>query len=151
MSLPSFIIVLCSFFGLSLSVFIYIKKRRKKTLVCPIGHSCDPVVHSDYSRFMGIPVEILGILYYLLILVSYSAFLAYPSIKTGEVGSALLIISALAFLFSGYLTLVQAFVLKEWCTWCLISATLCTIIFFAALQLSGFEITTVVGELGILR
>ncbi|MDO8564674.1 MAG: vitamin K epoxide reductase family protein [bacterium] len=128
-------IILCSFGGLCLAAFIYFKKRQPKPLVCPIGHSCDPVVHSDYSRFMTVPVEILGIGYYAIIAAAYAATVAIPALHSGVLGTSLLGLSAVALLFSLYLTAIQAFVLKEWCTWCLISAGLCAIIFFTGLML----------------
>ncbi|HCB35168.1 MAG: hypothetical protein A2W52_04035 [Candidatus Taylorbacteria bacterium RIFCSPHIGHO2_02_49_25] len=129
-----------AFGGLLLAAFIHFKKRLHTTLVCPIGHSCDPVVHSDYSRFMDIPVEILGIIYYTIIVVAYSTLLAMPTLhETALLAPTLLGLSAVAFLFSLYLTAVQAFILKEWCTWCLISAALCAIIFFAGLRLSSVD------------
>lgn len=51
----------------------------------------------------------------------------------------LLGLSLVAFLFSAYLTFIQAFTLRQWCTWCLISAGLCTLIF--ALAIVGSEYT----------
>jgi uncharacterized membrane protein len=131
------LLIACSFGGLSLAAFIHFQKRLHNPLVCPIGHSCDPVVHSDYSRFMDIPVEILGVMYYTIIVVAYAAALMVPSLHTDLFGMLLLGFSAAAFLFSLYLTAVQAFILREWCTWCLISATLCAVIFFLGLRLAG--------------
>ena len=129
------VIIVLALAGLSLAAFIHVKKKLAAPLVCPIGHSCDPVVHSDYSRFMNIPVEILGILYYTLILLAYSLFVLYPEMQSQELVVSLLMSSSIAFLFSLYLTFVQAFILKEWCTWCLISAALCTGIFAMGLSL----------------
>lgn len=131
------LLIACAFGGLALAAFIHYKKRLHHPLVCPIGHSCDPVVHSDYSRFMDIPVELLGVLYYTIIVVAYAAALAMPMLRAGLLSTFLLGLSAAAFLFSLYLTAVQAFILREWCTWCLISATLCAIIFFAGLKVAG--------------
>ncbi len=144
------LIILCALFGFLLATFIHFKKKLSSPLICPIGHSCDPVVHSDYSRFLGVPVESLGMLYYLLILLCYSLFLIFPALKGESLGLALVGISALAFLFSLYLTAVQAFILREWCTWCLISATLCAIIFLIGLKLAGVGVIgMVLGELEI--
>ena len=147
-TIPLTIIILCALTGFSIALFIHFKKKQPAPLVCPIGHSCDPVVHSDYSRFMHIPVEILGILYYSLLLLCYSLLVMYPLMKTGSVEVTLLIVSGLAFLFSVYLTAVQALILKEWCTWCLISATLCAIIFFTALTISNAEATMLFLKIG---
>lgn len=130
-------LIACALGGLFLAVFIHFKKQLHTPLVCPIGHSCDPVVHSDYSRFMDMPVEILGIIYYTIIIVTYAAMLMIPSLHSNLLGTMLLGLSALAFLFSLYLTAVQAFILREWCTWCLISATLCAIIFLVGLKFTG--------------
>ena len=142
--LPTLLIILSSLGGLSLATFIHLKKKEPKPLVCPIGHSCDPVVHSDYSRFMRIPVELLGILYYLIVLISYVLLFMYPQGKTPATEATLLALSAIAFLFSAYLTWVQAFVLKEWCTWCLISASLCVLIFSLSLWLSDISLLSYV-------
>src|SRR3989338_2229199 len=108
------LIIFCSLCGFALAVFIHFKKRRPKPLICPIGHSCDPVVRSDYSRILGIHIEILGALYYLITLISYLALVMYPDLRTGWLSLGLLSFSAFAFLFSLYLTGVQAFILKEW-------------------------------------
>ncbi|MDO8620335.1 MAG: vitamin K epoxide reductase family protein, partial [bacterium] len=140
--------------GFSLALYIHFKKKQPAPLVCPIGHSCDPVVHSDYSRFMNIPVEILGVLYYLVVLVCYSLLFMYPWWKTGWMEVGLLSLSGVAFLFSVYLTAVQAFILKEWCSWCLFSAMLCAIIFFTTFAIADPELLPVLlygvlSELGI--
>lgn len=131
------LLIACAVGGFLLAAFIHFKKKMSAPLVCPIGHSCDPVVHSDYSRFLGVPVELLGMVYYFFVLFYYSLFFVLPVFGESELGFIFIGISALAFLFSVYLTAVQAFILKEWCTWCLISATLCTVIFFAGLRLAG--------------
>lgn len=133
------LLIVCALCGFFLALFIHIKKKLSAPLICPIGHSCDPVVHSDYSRFFGISVELLGMLYYFLIFLFYSLFLLFPELETGTIAFTFVGISSLAFLFSVYLTAVQAFILREWCTWCLISAALCAVIFFAGLKLAGAE------------
>ena len=143
---PILLIILSAFSGFSIAVFIYFKKKKSAPLVCPIGHSCDPVVHSDYSRFMCVPVEIMGACYYFGILASYSLLYMYPSMEAETIKATLLVVSGIAFLFSAYLTAVQAFILKEWCTWCLFSAALCTIIFLTALKLSGTEMLGTMSE-----
>lgn len=136
------IIILYAFSGVSIAFYIHRKKRLHEPLTCPIGHSCDPVIHSRYSRFMDMPVEILGVLYYTIIVVAYLLFLAAPALAQTLPSLILFALSTLAFLFSLYLIVVQLFILREWCTWCIISALLCTVIFFAAMKLyAGASIT----------
>lgn len=106
--------------GFMLAAYIHFHKRTARPLVCPIGHQCDAVIHSDYSKFFEVPVEILGMMYYAVIAVSYFVF---PG------AMALRVLTGAAFGFSLYLVSIQLFVLKQWCTWCLCSAALCTGIF----------------------
>ncbi|MSU56247.1 MAG: vitamin K epoxide reductase family protein [Candidatus Taylorbacteria bacterium] len=135
LTFPVLLILLSAVGGFSLATFIHFKKKKSAPIVCPIGHSCDPVVHSDYSCFLCIPVELFGMLYYFVIICSYILLSLYPEYKEGWTETFIQSVSGIAFVFSLYLTAVQAFVLKKWCTWCLISATLCTIIFFFGLSL----------------
>ena len=86
---------------------------------------------------MNIPVEILGFLYYTLIALAYALSLIYPEMHSPALALSLAGVSLIAFLFSLYLTFVQAFILREWCSWCLISAGLCTVILFSSLALIG--------------
>jgi len=119
--------------GLGISSYIFKKKRAKKVLVCPIGADCDSVVHSDFSKFFGIPLEIIGLFYYSLVVVAYISFLFLPELAHLSLMFALVAIGATALLFSAYLTFIQAFSLKQWCTWCLGSATISFFIFFLSL------------------
>ncbi len=129
--------------GFALATFIHFKKKQEIPLVCPIvGHSCDPVVHSDYSRLLGIPLEILGMFYYGIIGIAYIALAVTPDLGSSVLSSLLFFLSLLALIFSSYLTAVQAFVLRQWCTWCLISALLCTLIFLTELSLSGITLSS---------
>ncbi len=126
--------------GFILASYIYKTKKHSAQLVCPLEGSCEAVVHSDYSKIIGIPVEILGILYYGLIVILYGCFAFFPLVIPDFASYAVIGITIVAFLFSVYLTLVQALVLKQWCTWCLFSAGICTIIFILALIIANTKV-----------
>lgn len=133
--------------GLILALYIYITKQNKaKQLVCPIGGHCDAVVHSKYSKFLGIPVELLGAFYYFFIIVIYglSAFnlVIFPPIFLFFVTA----FSVLAFMFSLYLVFIQAFTLKNWCTWCLFSAGFTTFIAVLAVFGSSLDLVSLLVE-----
>lgn len=138
--------VFASFCGFMLAFYIRHKKLSSEKLVCPIGSDCDAVVHSEYSRFFGIPVELLGVLYYGLAAISYGIFLAAPYLVSSSLLFAVLVITTAALLFSLYLTFIQAFVLRQWCTWCLTSAGLCAIIFGSAIAGSQFGFLPILFE-----
>jgi len=103
-----------------LALYIFTKKKRKETLVCPLDSNCDAVVHSRYSTFLGIPLEVMGMFYF--------AFIFLYFLTLG------------AFLFSIYLVMVQMLLIKEWCAWCLVSTVLCVTEFVLVLALSPLNI-----------
>lgn len=122
-----------SFLGFALALYVFERKTSQKVMVCPIGADCHSVIHSDYSKFLGIRVEILGIFYYILMTLGYVfAFFNYAEFEF--IRQLLFVVSCFAFLFSIYLTFVQVAILRQFCSWCLISAFFCLMIF--ALSLS---------------
>lgn len=133
--------IILSLAGLILALYIYTTKRNaQKVLVCPIGGHCDSVVNSKYSKFLGIPVELLGAFYYGAVLVFYSVSFFWPNTFSDNVLFFATAFSVLAFLFSVYLVLIQAFAIKNWCTWCLFSAGFTTLIAVLAVFGSSFDI-----------
>src|SRR3989344_5524521 len=103
-----FVLGLCGFW---VARRIHKHKKANKILVCPVGFDCHAVIHSNYSEFMHVPLEIFGMIYY--------AFLSI----------FLVLITFGAFLFSIYLLGVQIFILKKGCSWCIVSAVICLCIF----------------------
>lgn len=128
-------IIILSLTGFLIASYIHNKKKKKKKLICPMRSNCDTVIHSDYSRIMGIPVENLGIFYYASIFIAHivvSFLTPNPIYKLIFFG-----ISLCSVFFSAYLISIQAFIIKEWCTWCLCSAVVSLLIcLFSYIQLS---------------
>lgn len=125
--------------GFLLAMYLFNKKQtHQQPFVCPLRGNCAQVIHSEFSKFMGVPVELIGITYYVGIVVGHGLLVAAPA--TFEwLEPYLLLASTMAFLFSLYLTFIQLVVLKKICTWCLISATLCLSIFLIAV-VDGLEL-----------
>lgn len=126
------LIIIAAFGGILLTMYLRHKKQTHETMVCPLHADCQAVIQSEYSHFIGVPVELLGMLYYGAIAVSYALITALPFIATPTISLLLIAASASAFLFSLYLIFIQAFYIKQWCSWCLISAGLSTLIFALA-------------------
>jgi uncharacterized membrane protein len=139
-------IILSAIGGFILSYYIFTKKRARAALVCPVGSDCSAVIHSEYSQFFGIPVEVFGMFYYAAIAVGYLSILSYPAIALSEISFGLFAMTAVAFLFSLYLVTIQAFALRQWCVWCLVSALISSLLFFAALPLSGFSFVALLSK-----
>ena len=104
-------------------------KTQNTPLVCPIGFDCHAVVHSDYSKFIGMPVEFLGMIYYALVALAYLFIIFMPGAMPNLLAILLVITSLIAFLFSVYLIIVQIFILKKGCSWCIVSAIISALIF----------------------
>jgi len=130
-------IILAGATGFYVANHIRLKKQDTNPFMCPLNFRCDRVVRSNYARIIGIPLEFLGMVYYGLIMGGYTLFLLLPHLRSETVVYAVMVVSTAAFGFSIYLTLVQAFKLKEWCSLCLISALLCSIIFIVSLLSLG--------------
>ena len=144
--LLNIVLILLALGGFALSFFIHKKKQANKVLVCPIGADCNAVVHSDYSKFFGVPLEYIGMFYYATVAASYVVFLLIPSTTLPPFALAVLSMTSIALLFSAYLTFIQAFNLKQWCTWCLMSAGLSAFIFTVSLMASKFGFVALLEE-----
>lgn len=144
--IPELLAIFAAFAGFSIASYIRNKKRSNQHLVCHVGSDCSAVVHSDFSKFLGIPVELLGMLYYGLTAIGHGTLLAFPGFLPMWSPLFLLALALVGFLFSAYLIFIQAFTLKQWCTWCIFSACLCTVIFGSALFNFGSGIVALLAQ-----
>lgn len=132
------LIIISAFLGSVISFYIRVSKSRGETLFCPTGSDCNLVLNSRYSRLVaGIPNEDIGLVYYVSIGLLYTFFWIYQVIVVGLDFMAL-VVTVIALLISIYLTYLQAVKLKEWCSWCVLSAILCVVIFVSSLYLFIF-------------
>lgn len=136
MIILKFVLIFCSLGGFLLSLYIFHKKHSHEKMLCPVGGKCEAVIASEYARFFGIPLEIIGLFYYGIIFIAYTILFVAPWDGLLLVKFLLFWLTITAFLFSAYLTFIQAFTLKAWCSLCLTSAALCTVILTSALLTS---------------
>lgn len=118
--------------GLFIATHIYQSKRGKRSLMCPRNNDCTKVVTSRYSATFGIPIETLGVGYYVLVAGFFAAVLAFPILDTEVLQRAVVISVFVGVLFSFYLLYVQAFRLRAWCIWCITSAFMTILLLNAA-------------------
>lgn len=125
-----YIIFIAAGIGFFIARYIWKKKQVKKPLMCPRRMNCHDVVNSSYSKFFGVSVESLGMLYYGFVVCLHVVGMVYFS----DVLALIMLVSSLgAFLFSIYLFFVQWLVIGEWCIWCLVSYVLTFAIFISTL------------------
>lgn len=133
------IAVIISFGGLVICRSIYVKRNTGHPLIAPIGTKGNVVLSSGFSKLFNVPVEIIGALYYTIIVLSYSAFIANPEFHGPGAALVILELTVVALIYSLYLIVVQTFVLKNWCFLCLLSALICLFIFLIEFKIIGFD------------
>ena len=101
---------------------------------CTIVSGCEIVLTSAYSTFLGIPISLLGALYYLAILIG--AF-AYIEGKHERFLRVALVLTTAGMVMSLWFLFLQAFILHSYCLDCLGSALTSTILFVTAVV--GFK------------
>ncbi len=126
--------------GFFLARYIYVKKKRKEKLVCLLDSDCDAVVHSQYSTFLGIPLEIFGMIYFALMALFFISAVFLPQLYSSYLLILVPIVAFISCLFSLYLASIQILLIKEWCMWCLISTILTTLLFIVILIASPLNI-----------
>lgn len=115
-------------------------KKHKEQLVCPLGSDCNAVITSRYANFFGFPLELLGMAYFGIIFLTYLSLIAFSHLLPPTAFTVILMLTPGAFLFSSYLLFVQAFLLRQWCIWCLLAALFSYTIFFGSLINFGMAI-----------
>jgi len=102
------------------------------TLACGTG-DCGVVQASRWAIFLGVPVPAWGVIGYTMIFGTAILSIQPRWIGDRRIGLFLFGMATIAFLFSAYLTAIEAFVLHAWCRWCVVSAVIATLIFLLTL------------------
>lgn len=144
-------IIVAALAGLGVALTIHDTKRSGKQLVCPTGSDCNAVVNSRYSKFFGISLEYWGMGYFTLISLAYLALIFMPELFTPGIMFALVVLSLCAGLFSVYLLFVQAFLLHQWCIWCILTAMLSMMIAVTSLISAEVAVSFLLSIAGVLE
>lgn len=90
---------------------------------------CETVLTSSYSAIFGIPVSLLGALYYFLIAVG---MVTYLDSKNTKLLKWVLFATVLGLLCSVWFVILQLFIVKAICQYCMISAGTSALLFILA-------------------
>jgi uncharacterized membrane protein len=91
-------------------------------ILCLKGGGCETVQHSIYSKLVGVPVALIGLLGYITILAS----LLVPESESTRL--ATMAFTVVGFCFSLYLTGRELFSIHAICPWCVSSAVMMTLL-----------------------
>ncbi len=127
-SLAIFLLVV-ALLGFADAAYLTVEHYQGTVPPCTIVSGCETVLTSSYSVIAGVPVSLLGALFYLAVLVGVFAYL--ESKKTAPLKWAMLL-TVFGILFSLWFIYVQAVLLGAWCLYCLGSALTSTILFISA-------------------
>ena len=114
--------------GMAVAGYLTYARYSGTPISCSSG-GCETVQSSDYATLFGIPVAVLGLLVYVLILIT-----ALSATDTARSAGAALALTA--FLFSAYLLALQLTVIGAVCDWCVLNDAIATVLApLAALRL----------------
>jgi uncharacterized membrane protein len=120
--------------GLAVASYLAYVEIKHVAAVCgPVGE-CNVVQTSAYALFLGIPVAVWGLLYYLAVVALWAGqrYLVGRGANLSLLG--LLGLTLFGTLFSIYLTCLELFAIQAICSWCLSSAVISTVLMLLAVH-----------------
>lgn len=104
--------------GLGDAIYLTVQHVTGESVRCTIVSGCSEVLSSPYASINGIPLALIGAIAYFTVfsLATLAAF-GYPL-----VGKLLVLVTGLMFLTTLWLIYLQAFVIGQFCQFCLLSA-----------------------------
>jgi len=118
--------VVISTLGFFDALYLTISHYSGSGLNCFVLKGCDVVATSQYALMLGVPVALLGAIYYFFVLLTSIFSL---DIQSEKVLLFLSRITVIGFLFSLWFLFAQIFLIHALCTYCLISFVTSTALF----------------------
>ncbi len=122
--------LIVSLLGFSDAVYLTVLHYQGRSPACSIVIGCGQVTGSKFALIMGVPVALLGAIYYLIILVLSLLYLDTENKKFLRLLSTL---TAAGLFASLYFIFLQLFVIKYICLYCMLSATTSTLLFIGGM------------------
>jgi len=128
--------LLASIVGAAASAYLLVEYVTGQPGVCLTGSGCDLVRASAFAYPLGIPTPLIGLVFYLA-----AAWVVLRTLESGRIagiatGTALVALSAAGAIASMTLTALEAFVIRAFCTWCLVQAGASLFVLAAAVALT---------------
>src|SRR5690349_13793445 len=117
-------IALLSFVGMFDALYLSIK-RNAGPIPCHVTRGCTDVLTSRYSEIMGIPLSVFGLIFYIFVF----SLAVFEISGVGKTLNRLFWPAVAGVTISAILVGIQAFALKAYCEYCLLSAILVLSIF----------------------
>jgi uncharacterized membrane protein len=112
--------------GFSDATWLTVKHFTQTVVPCSLTHGCEIVTTSTYSTIFGIPVALLGSIFYFILIIGTFAALESGNKKLFKYITRLTIAG---FLASLWFVAAQIFIIHAICQWCMGSAATSTLLF----------------------
>jgi uncharacterized membrane protein len=109
---------LVSLVGLADAIYLTVEHLSGRSVRCTIVSGCSEVLSSEYAAVGGVPLAMIGAAAYFTVF-SLAVLAAYSYKAAAKL---LTVIVALMFITTLWLLYLQAFVIKHFCQFCLLSA-----------------------------
>lgn len=126
------IVLVVALIGFADASFLTLEHYRGEIPPCSLGSifGCETVLTSSFATIAGVPIALLGAVYYLTMAVGAFAYLE----GRREIALRLTLpLAGVGFLFTLVLLSLMAFVIKAWCLYCLVSVLTSTTLFVLAI------------------
>lgn len=117
--------------GFADATYLTIDHYTSFSLPCTITNGCETVTNSVYSTMLGIPVALLGSLYYVGVLLAVYIILEFGA---KQYLKYVAMASTAGFVFSLWFVYVQIFLIGAICQYCMVSAFTSTLLFVASMK-----------------
>jgi uncharacterized membrane protein len=124
-----------SLLGLADALYLTIEHLTGQTVRCTILSGCSEVLSSQYAVVAGIPLAAIGAAAYFTVF-SLAVLALFGYRIAGKILTPLVIAM---FFVSVWLFYLQAFVIRQFCQYCLISALITTCLLVLVLSLRWFK------------
>jgi uncharacterized membrane protein len=115
-----------SFMGFADSTYLTVKHYSGTPLECSIFHGCEKVTTSPYANLAGIPLALLGMIYYAAIIV---LIVAHLDSRRKSIFVFAARATVIGFLASAWFVYLQLYVIRAVCPYCMLSAVVSTLLF----------------------
>lgn len=105
--------------------------------VAELFGDCGIISKSEYSTFLGIPIALLGILWLGMGLIF--ALLKLRFMNSRILTLLILVNSSWSIVYAIYLIFLEAFIIRQWCQYCLLTDLFIVLAFIAAMALFVME------------
>jgi uncharacterized membrane protein len=100
--------------GLSIAAYLSIAHLASAQAFCPAGGGCERVQSSEHLQPLGVYIPYIAA-------VGYTAILASLALASERARFATAAMAYAGAAMTAYVTYLQAFVIRDWCSWCVAS------------------------------